>query len=46
MRVFVHTAAAAPRLLVEALADRAESLHDVEVSVGYRFTLTMLLCVP
>ena len=31
MRVFVHTAAAAPRLLVEALAERAESLHDVEV---------------
>ena len=32
MRVFVHTGVAAPRLLVEALADRAESLRDVEVT--------------
>ena len=32
MRVFVHTGVAAPRQLIEALADRAESLHDVEVT--------------
>lgn len=30
-RVFVHTAAAAPQALVQALAYRAEDLHDVEV---------------
>lgn len=32
MRVFVHTGVATPRLLVEALADRAESLHDLQVT--------------
>lgn len=32
MRVFIHTGVAAPRLLIEALADRAESLSDVEVT--------------
>ena len=32
MRVFVHTASAAPRLLIEALAERAAALHDVEVT--------------
>jgi 4-hydroxybutyrate CoA-transferase len=31
-RVFVHTGAAAPRLLVEALADRACDLNSVEVT--------------
>lgn len=32
MRVFVHTGVAAPRLLVEALADRAEALDHLEVT--------------
>lgn len=32
MRVFVHTGVAAPQMLIEALADRAESLSDVEVT--------------
>lgn len=32
MRVFVHTGVAAPQLLIEALADRAESLTEVEVT--------------
>ena len=32
MRVFVHTGVAAPRRLIEAFADRAESLTDVEVT--------------
>lgn len=32
MRVFVHTGAAAPSVLVEALADRAEVLDDLEVT--------------
>ena len=30
-RVFIHTAAAAPRLLVEAMSERAGELRDVEV---------------
>src|SRR5512134_4043769 len=30
-RVFVHTAAAAPRMLVEALAARSEELREVEI---------------
>lgn len=32
MRVFIHTGVAAPQLLISALADRAESLEDVEVT--------------
>ncbi|MFN8052596.1 MAG: acetyl-CoA hydrolase/transferase C-terminal domain-containing protein [Acidimicrobiales bacterium] len=31
-RVFVHTGAAAPRLLVEALAERAQEVDDIEVT--------------
>jgi len=30
-QVFIHSAAAAPQVLVQALADRAKELHDVDV---------------
>lgn len=30
-KIFIHTAAASPQVLVQALADRAQTLHDIEI---------------